>query len=129
MSGNILIISNEALNYELLIGELSRADFSVKHTEWQPTEPGFPGTFKPDLALVDTMLGESNCRRICSEMRKIVPGPIGLYGYQSDEQVWIRSFDTGADFYLTTSWQTAAMIEYLKAVFRRYRWNAQGFGR
>lgn len=74
---------------------------------------------KPHMVILDIMMPKISGREVCMEIRKTSQVPIIMLTAKIDEEDILRSFDIGADDYVTKPFSPKQVVARVKAVLKR----------
>jgi two-component system phosphate regulon response regulator PhoB len=122
--GDILLVEDDPSLVELLVYQLGRQDFDVRHTPDGEEALLMARESVPDLVILDWMLEGLSGIEVCRRLRRIPETanlPIIMLTARGEEADRIRGFETGADDYVTKPFSPRELVARVTAVLRRVR--------
>ena len=124
MKYKIMVIeeSNQDLR-DKIMSALTKEGFEVAKASSSQEILSTPGELKPQLII----LGEGlpiDSFEACSQLRQAVDAPILMVGAIPSDKAWTKIVEAGADCYLVKPFGYLELAARVKALLRRYEWNA-----
>lgn len=120
MTPRILVIEDDPDLVEFLRTVLREQDFTVKSASKASEALKIIEKFEPDLTLLDLGLPDIDGQSLVRDLKKRFPrSPVIILTAQDDVNAKVKSFDRGADDYLTKPFETEELIARIKARLRK----------
>jgi two-component system response regulator MprA len=120
MTPRILVIEDDPDLVEFLKTVLREHDFFVKTAGKASEAMNVIERFEPDLTLLDLGLPDIDGQALCRDLKKRFPdSPIIILTAQDDVNAKVKSFDRGADDYITKPFEPDELIARIKARLRK----------
>ena len=122
--GRILLVEDDSALAELLVFNLRREEFEVRHTADGEEALLLAQENPPDLVLLDWMIEGVSGIEVCRRLRRRAETanvPIIMLTARGEESDRVRGLDTGADDYLTKPVSMVELNARIRAVLRRIR--------
>ena len=122
--GRILLVEDDSALAELLVFNLRREDFEVRHTADGEEALLLAQENPPDLILLDWMIEGVSGIEVCRRLRRRAETanvPIIMLTARGEEADRIRGLETGADDYITKPFSPRELVARVGAVLRRVR--------
>lgn len=121
MHDRVLIVENEPSLGEKLVSVFAQAGFVVADVSDYSQALQRLDEFKPDLIVMESLLPDRDGFQACSELRSRFDIPVILLGQDSDDRVWERVREAGADHYEVKPCKYLALVARVKAILRRHK--------
>ena len=121
MHDRVLIVENEPFLRKELVSVFTQAGFIVVDVPDYSQTLQRLNEFKIDLVVMDSFLPDWGGFEACSELRNRFDIPVILLGKDSDNRVWERVMEAGADHYEVKPCKYLALAARAKAILRRYK--------
>ena len=76
---------------------------------------------KVDFVVMDSCLPDWDGFSACSELRRRFNVPVIILGQESDDQVWTKILDCGANYYEIKPCKYRVLVAKARAMLRRYK--------
>ena len=122
--GRILLVEDDSALAELLVFNLRREEFEVRHTADGEEALLLAQENPPDLVLLDWMIEGVSGIEVCRRLRRRAETanvPIIMLTARGEEADRIRGLETGADDYITKPFSPRELVARVGAVLRRVR--------
>jgi two-component system phosphate regulon response regulator PhoB len=122
--GRILLVEDDAALAELLVYNLQREDFEIRHTPDGEEALLLAQESVPDLVLLDWMIEGTSGIEVCRRLRRrseTANVPIIMLTARGEEADRVRGLETGADDYITKPFSPRELVARVAAVLRRVR--------
>lgn len=117
---SILIIEDELSIAELERDHLEIVGYEVNIASTGAQAMEFVSNKNYDLYIIDIMLPDMDGIDICRNIRSITDKPIMMISAKDSEGYKIRSFNAGADDYMTKPFSPSEMVARVKVKIERY---------
>ncbi|HEV2746160.1 MAG TPA: phosphate regulon transcriptional regulator PhoB [Allosphingosinicella sp.] len=122
--GRILLVEDDGALAELLVYNLRKEEFEIRHTADGEEAMLLARESPPDLVLLDWMIEGVSGIEVCRRLRRrpeTANVPIIMLTARGEEADRIRGLETGADDYITKPFSPRELIARVGAVLRRVR--------
>jgi DNA-binding response OmpR family regulator len=123
MSARVLVVDDDPVVAEVVVGYLRRAGLEPRHAADGPAALALAGQWRPDVVVLDLMLPGIDGLEVCRRLRRALDGPAALpvimltaLGEESDR---VLGLETGADDYVTKPFSPRELTLRVQAVLRR----------
>lgn len=119
MTSKILVVEDDSDLVEFLKTVLREQDFFVKTASNASEALSIIERFEPEVILLDLGLPDINGQVLCRELKSRLPDTqIIILTAQDDVNVKVKSFDRGADDYITKPFEPEELVARIKARLR-----------
>lgn len=124
---NILVAESDPQTSRLLTCCLSSEGYEVSSVKDEQQLFEVLETKEPDLVLLVTIPSESLDFELCRHVRDLSFVPIIVMSSYKQEHAKARALDSGADEYLTKPFSVVELLAHIRALLRRFQWNANEY--
>jgi DNA-binding response OmpR family regulator len=121
-----LVVDDDPDIVQLLTFLVERTGIGVVAADDQPSAREIFDAERPDLAIIDVMLGSSSGFDLVAELRARSSIPIILLTARSSDDDKVRGLEAGADDYLVKPFSHRELIARIRAHLRRHPRGADG---
>jgi DNA-binding response OmpR family regulator len=122
MNPVILVVDGDSSILELLRYNLVRSGYRVLTATTGRSALTILETATPDLVVLDLALPDQSGFDLCRRFRRHSRAPVILLSARGDEADRVRTFESGADDYITKPFSIRELMARVRAHLRRWSW-------
>jgi DNA-binding response OmpR family regulator len=115
----ILVVDDEPKIVEVVCSYLSKSGFSTLQAANGEDAVAIFRSSKPDLIILDLMLGDMSGEEICQLIRQTSTVPIIMLTAKADEESLLKGLAIGADDYVQKPFSPRQLVARVNALLRR----------